>query len=258
MISFSHRFAVIFIFISSIVIAQIPKPSDVFEFEVGADYKLADYDQMLSYYEKLANSTDRVQMIDIGKSVMNRPIKLLFISSAENMKSLEKWRLISEQLSRATISDKKARTLSVEGKAVVWIDGGMHATERAHAQMTSELMWRIAAEESDEMKMEDWYNFVTEVGNSFLQAYVPIVERRKDLPYTEAQRTWQEIRRGRYVEFNLVHDKGTLFGLKTNGRIESILMSLPPHVQWVYDHHPEPASEEEKLLKVLEKPIDWL
>ena len=106
--------------------------------------------------------------------------------------------------------------------------------------------------------MEDWFNFVSEVGNSFLQAYVPIVEKRKDLPYTDAQRIWQEIRRGRYVEFNLVHDKGTLFGLKTNGRIESILMSLPPHVQWVYDHHPEPGSEEEKLLKVLAKPVEWI
>ena len=111
---------------------------------------------------------------------------------------------------------------------------------------------------TEQMSMEDWYNFVTEVGNSFFQAYVPIVERRKDLPYTDAQRIWQEIRRGRYVEFNLVHDKGTLFGLKTNGRIESILMSLPPHVQWVYDHHPEAGSEEEKLLKILAKPVDWL
>jgi coproporphyrinogen III oxidase len=107
------------------------------------------------------------------------------------------------------------------------------------------------------MKMEDWFNFVTEVGDSFLEAYVPIVEKRKNLPYTEAQKKWQEIRRGRYVEFNLVHDKGTLFGLKTNGRIESILMSLPPHVQWVYDHHPEENSEEEKLLKVLKNPVDW-
>ncbi|MCK0190556.1 oxygen-dependent coproporphyrinogen oxidase [Arenibacter sp. F20364] len=111
---------------------------------------------------------------------------------------------------------------------------------------------------TDIMNMEDWYNFETEVGNSFLEAYVPIVEKRKDLPFTKEQRDWQEIRRGRYVEFNLVHDKGTLFGLKTNGRIESILMSLPPHVQWVYDHHPEKGSEEERLLKVLEKPKDWV
>ena len=114
------------------------------------------------------------------------------------------------------------------------------------------------SKQAKQMSMQDWYSFVTEVGNSFLEAYVPIVEKRKNLAYTPEQRTWQEIRRGRYVEFNLVHDKGTLFGLKTNGRIESILMSLPPHVQWVYDHHPEEGSEEEKLLKVLEKPKDWL
>ena len=111
---------------------------------------------------------------------------------------------------------------------------------------------------SDEMSMENWYNFVTEVGNSFVSAYVPIMEKRKDLNYTEAQRKWQEIRRGRYVEFNLVHDKGTLFGLKTNGRIESILMSLPPHVQWVYDHHPEVGSEEERLIQVLQNPKNWI
>ncbi len=111
---------------------------------------------------------------------------------------------------------------------------------------------------TDTMQMEDWYNFVTEVGDSFLEAYVPIVSRRKDLGYGQEQRDWQEIRRGRYVEFNLVHDKGTLFGLRTNGRIESILMSLPPHVQWKYDHHPEEGSEEEKLLDVLKNPKDWV
>lgn len=149
----SYRFLFCLFFVFNLSLnAQIPKPSDVFGFEVGADYKLADYDQMLDYYEKLAASTDRVQMIDIGMSVMGRPIKLLFISSEENMKSLEKWRTISEKLSRARISEDEARKLSYEGKAIVWFDGGMHATERAHAQMTSELMWRIASEESEEMK----------------------------------------------------------------------------------------------------------
>ncbi|GGD94728.1 oxygen-dependent coproporphyrinogen oxidase [Planktosalinus lacus] len=112
--------------------------------------------------------------------------------------------------------------------------------------------------EKNDFTMEDWYNFVTEVGDSFLEAYVPIVERRKGLPYTSEQREWQEIRRGRYVEFNLVHDKGTLFGLKTNGRIESILMSLPPTVQWKYDHHPEKNTEEAKLLDVLKNPKEWV
>ena len=111
---------------------------------------------------------------------------------------------------------------------------------------------------SEEMKMQDWYNFVTEVGNSFLESYLPIVQKRKDISYSEANRNWQEIRRGRYVEFNLVHDKGTLFGLKTNGRIESILMSLPPVVQWKYDHRPEAGSEEAKLVEVLKKPKNWI
>ena len=111
---------------------------------------------------------------------------------------------------------------------------------------------------TEEMSIDNWFEFVTQVGDSFLEAYVPIVEKRKNLPYSDEQRTWQEIRRGRYVEFNLVHDKGTLFGLKTNGRIESILMSLPPHVQWVYDHHPEKDSQEEKLLNVLMHPKDWI
>ncbi|UJH68943.1 oxygen-dependent coproporphyrinogen oxidase [Allomuricauda sp. SCSIO 65647] len=110
---------------------------------------------------------------------------------------------------------------------------------------------------NEEMDMEAWHNFVTEVGNSFLEAYIPIVSKRKDMVYDQPHRDWQEIRRGRYVEFNLVHDKGTLFGLRTNGRIESILMSLPPHVQWQYDHHPERGSEEERLTKVLQKPKKW-
>lgn len=111
---------------------------------------------------------------------------------------------------------------------------------------------------TDEMSMQQWYDFVTEIGDSFLQGYVPIVKRRKELPYSDSQKDWQEIRRGRYVEFNLVHDKGTLFGLKTNGRIESILMSLPPQVQWRYNHIPAEGSEEEKLLKVLQNPKEWV
>ncbi|HET8736858.1 MAG TPA: oxygen-dependent coproporphyrinogen oxidase [Pricia sp.] len=108
------------------------------------------------------------------------------------------------------------------------------------------------------MDLNDWYNFVTEIGDSFLNSYIPIVSKRKDAIYTQEQRDWQEIRRGRYVEFNLVHDKGTLFGLKTNGRIESILMSLPPFVQWRYDHRVQVGSEEEKLLEVLKNPRKWV
>ena len=106
--------------------------------------------------------------------------------------------------------------------------------------------------------MEAWYAFVTDVADHFLEAYLPIVEKRKDSAYTSEQRNWQEVRRGRYVEFNLVHDKGTLFGLKTNGRIESILMSLPPQVQWQYNHTPEENSPEAQLIEVLKQPKNWV
>lgn len=105
---------------------------------------------------------------------------------------------------------------------------------------------------------EDWLKFNMTMGKSFLPGYIPIVEKRKDLPYTDKHRYWQEIRRGRYVEFNLVHDRGTLFGLKTNGRTESILMSLPPRVRWDYNHHPAKGSPEAQLIEVLQKPIDWV
>ncbi|MGE0590069.1 MAG: M14 metallopeptidase family protein [Cyclobacteriaceae bacterium] len=133
-------------------VGQIPKPSETFGFEPGADYKMATYDQMLSYYEKLDAATDRVKVTEIGKSVRGRPMKLIFISSEENMKSLDKWGDISEKLARARITEKEAQQLAKDGKAIIWFDGGMHASEKAHAQMTPELLYRIAAEESDEMK----------------------------------------------------------------------------------------------------------
>lgn len=94
-------------------------------------------------------------------------------------------------------------------------------------------------------------------GEAFLKAYLPIVEKRKGTPYTEQHTNWQEIRRGRYVEFNLIHDRGTLFGLKTNGRTESILMSLPPRARWAYNYKPEPGTEEARMQEYL-KPRDWV
>lgn len=96
------------------------------------------------------------------------------------------------------------------------------------------------------------------VGDAFLQAYLPIVQRRKDTPYTEQERDFQAYRRGRYVEFNLVYDRGTLFGLQSNGRTESILMSMPPIVKWRYDWKPEPGSAESKLYTDFLIDKDWL
>ncbi|MEJ7740885.1 MAG: oxygen-dependent coproporphyrinogen oxidase [Chitinophagaceae bacterium] len=94
-------------------------------------------------------------------------------------------------------------------------------------------------------------------GNAFLAAYLPIVTRRKNLSFGDKQKEWQEVRRGRYAEFNLIHDRGTLFGLKTNGRTESILMSLPPKVRWNYNYEPATGSREAELLDYL-KPRDWV
>jgi coproporphyrinogen III oxidase len=105
----------------------------------------------------------------------------------------------------------------------------------------------------------EWlFRFQQANGNSFLEAYLPIVVRRKNIEWNEAHKYWQEIRRGRYVEFNLIHDRGTLFGLKTNGRTESILMSLPPTVRFDYNYEPEPGTEEGRLLTVCRHPKDWV
>jgi coproporphyrinogen III oxidase len=104
---------------------------------------------------------------------------------------------------------------------------------------------------------ESSFAFVRDAGDTFLDAYLPIARRRRDEPYTEAQRVFQEYRRGRYVEFNLLYDRGTLFGLKTGGRSESILMSLPPRVRWQYDYGPPPGSREAELTEVYLKPRDW-
>lgn len=102
------------------------------------------------------------------------------------------------------------------------------------------------------------YALTTSCATAFLPAYLPIVERRKDLPFTEQHQRWQRQRRGRYVEFNLTYDRGTAFGLKTGGRVESILMSLPPVAGWEYDYHPEASSEEARLMEVLQKPRQWV
>ena len=105
---------------------------------------------------------------------------------------------------------------------------------------------------------ERMFPFVREIGNSFLPAYTPIVRTRTNEQWTADEKEWQLIRRGRYVEFNLLYDRGTLFGLETGGRTESILMSLPPEVKWQYDIRPKPGSREADLLTVLLHPRSWV
>jgi coproporphyrinogen III oxidase len=105
---------------------------------------------------------------------------------------------------------------------------------------------------------EELFGLMQSCGNAFLPAYLPIVEKRQDQAYGDRERNFQLYRRGRYVEFNLVYDRGTIFGLQTNGRTESILMSLPPLVRWEYGYQPEPGTPEAELYDTYLKPQDWL
>ena len=111
---------------------------------------------------------------------------------------------------------------------------------------------------SEELPKDKLFEFVADVGRTFLKAYVPIVSANKTLAYTERNKKWQLLRRGRYVEFNLVYDRGTRFGLETGGRIESILMSLPEHASWLYNHVPIEGSEEANTLSKLRKGVEWV
>jgi coproporphyrinogen III oxidase len=111
----------------------------------------------------------------------------------------------------------------------------------------------------NEWEFEKSFAFMQAVGNSYLDAYLPIIEKRKELPYGEKEKWFQEYRRGRYAEFNLVYDRGTVFGLRSGvGRTESILMSLPPQVRWEYDWAPEEGTEEARLYSEFLTPKDWL
>jgi coproporphyrinogen III oxidase len=115
----------------------------------------------------------------------------------------------------------------------------------------------IFYDDFSELGFERSFALTRSVGDAFLDAYVPIVERRRDIAFGERERDWQAYRRGRYVEFNLVWDRGTLFGLQSGGRTESILMSMPPIVKWRYNWRPDPNSPEATLYNVLMPPRDW-
>ncbi|TMH02136.1 MAG: oxygen-dependent coproporphyrinogen oxidase [Betaproteobacteria bacterium] len=115
----------------------------------------------------------------------------------------------------------------------------------------------IFFDDFSELGFDDSFAMLRSVGDAFLGAYLPIVQRRRDTPFGGRERDFQEIRRGRYVEFNLVYDRGTLFGLQSGGRTESILMSMPPIVKWRYDWHPEPGTPEARLYSDFLRPRDW-
>ncbi|QLQ80441.1 hypothetical protein HG537_0D04410 [Torulaspora globosa] len=136
-----------------------------------------------------------------------------------------------------------------------WCDEYFYITHRGETRGIGGIFF----DDYDEKDPQEILKMVEDCFDAFLPSYLPIIAKRKDTPYTPEQKKWQAIRRGRYVEFNLIYDRGTQFGLRTPGsRVESILMSLPEYASWLYDHHPEPGSEEEKLIKVTTKPREWV
>ncbi|KAJ3184544.1 Coproporphyrinogen-III oxidase [Geranomyces variabilis] len=136
-----------------------------------------------------------------------------------------------------------------------WCDEYFHILHRGERRGVGGIFF----DDLEDRPAEETYAFVESCGTSFVDQYVPIVKRRMNLPYTEENKQWQQLRRGRYVEFNLVNDRGTKFGLATPGvRIESVLMSLPLTARWEYCHTPEEGSPEAKLLEVLKNPRDWV
>ena len=142
----------------------------------------------------------------------------------------------------------------VHAKYKKWCDDYFYLPHRGEPRGVGGLFY----DDLNEWGFEKSFYFMQAVGDSFLKAYVPIVLNNKDRDYGERERQWQLYRRGRYVEFNLVFDRGTLFGLQSNGRTEAILMSLPPLVRWDYGVTPEPGTPEAELLDYYLKPKDWV
>ncbi|KAG7010180.1 oxygen-dependent coproporphyrinogen-III oxidase [Physcia stellaris] len=138
-----------------------------------------------------------------------------------------------------------------------WCDKYFHIPHRHESRGIGGIFFDDLDEE--EKDQEQLFSFVKDCLGAFLPSYMPLIEKRKDMSYTDVQKEWQQLRRGRYVEFNLVHDRGTAFGLQTPGaRVESILMSLPLTARWMYMHEPEKNSREDRLLSVLKTPVEWV
>jgi coproporphyrinogen III oxidase len=135
-----------------------------------------------------------------------------------------------------------------------WCDNYFYLKHRNETRGVGGLFF----DDLNEWGFEKCFGFMQSIGDAYIKAYLPIVQRRKSTPFSERERNFQLYRRGRYVEYNLVYDRGTLFGLQSGGRTESILMSLPPVVHWKYNWNPEPGSPEESLYHRYLKPQNWL
>lgn len=139
-----------------------------------------------------------------------------------------------------------------------WADDYFYIKHRNETRGIGGIFFDRLNEASTGHSKQHIFEYVKAVGAEFAPIYTHLMQQNASLPYEDHHKDWQKLRRGRYVEFNLVYDKGTKFGLETSGRIESILMSLPKTAGWEYDFQPEPDSEEERTLDLLKKHIDWV
>ena len=142
-------------------------------------------------------------------------------------------------------------------KFKTWADDYFYIQHRQEMRGIGGIFFDHLKEENSKSDKASLWKFVQDVGDTFEPVYTSLMEKNKEKAYQETEKKWQRLRRGRYAEFNLVYDRGTRFGLETNGRTESILMSLPPIAEWIYDYHPEKESVEQKTLNQLKKGIDW-
>jgi len=155
-----------------------------------------------------------------------------------------------------SVCDKHNPTFYDEFKK--WADDYFFIRHRQETRGIGGVFYDKLNTEKTGMSMEEIFAFSCDLGRSFAPTYTVLVDKNRNKTFDDKQKNWQLIRRGRYVEFNLVWDSGTKFGLETNGRIESILMSLPSQANWVYDHQPEEGSEEAKTLSLLRKGVNWI
>lgn len=139
-----------------------------------------------------------------------------------------------------------------------WADNYFFIKHRDETRGIGGIFYDKLTPENTGLTLEEIFNFSCDVGRLFAPTYVELVKRHRDKSYTQEEKDWQLLRRGRYVEFNLVYDAGTRFGLETNGRIESILMSLPTQANWFYDFKAKPGSAEQQTLDLLKKEINWI
>ena len=167
------------------------------------------------------------------------------------LEDVQHWHQVAKKACDSFVDDKG---FDYYTKYKKWADDYFYLKHRQETRGVGGLFF----DDLNERNFDHCFSFMKSVGDHYINAYVPIIEKRKNTPFSDRERDFQLYRRGRYVEFNLVYDRGTIFGLQTGGRTESILMSLPPLVKWSYNWSPEPGSPEADLYENYLKPRDWL